>query len=71
MKNLLEFLKALLKLSKTLKHGAWFESMDELVIKCTCLVIKKMQFVVVSCDEGTIIDNQFWFNIHACMLPKF
>lgn len=39
--------------------------MHELVLWAICVTMQKVQFVYMSCDEVTMIDNQSWISTHV------
>jgi len=53
----------ILKTLESTKTWGMAKSMHELVIERTCLVIKKVKCVVVSCDEVTITKGAFTLGV--------
>jgi hypothetical protein len=73
--ELLRELFLLLKVKNTpLKHwsntSGWqiVEAMHDVVLSKMLFMISKANFVVVSVDEVTTIDVQYWINIHGYVM---
>jgi len=45
--------------------------MSNVVFIFTKVVIHKVNFIFVSCDEVTNIDNQFWILVHVYVVEDF
>jgi hypothetical protein len=76
-----ERLKELFRFSKVencpYKHWSdsidWImvETMHNVVLRTTKIVMQKSPFIYVSCDEVTTINNQSWLSVHVYVIKEW
>jgi hypothetical protein len=47
------------------------KTMHHIIMESTKVAIQKIKYIIVSCDEVTIIDHQSWCNLHAHIVDGF
>jgi hypothetical protein len=47
------------------------KTMHHIIMESTKVVIQKVKYIIVNCNEVTIIDNQSWCNVHAHIVDGF
>ncbi len=45
--------------------------MHHIIMESKKVAIQKAKYIIVSCDEVTIIDNQSWCSVHAHIIDGF
>jgi len=47
------------------------EAMHNVVLNAIKVALQKLNFIFVSCDEVTILDNQRWSYVHFFVIDKW